>query len=138
MEDNNNMADLVQKLLQGSSININGQTIIGNSGTVNYYAGQGESHPHDEETMTRAMKQVSQYIATHKGDVFWSDVFYCLQRRGDIGSDMSASGFGQLVNSHGGPDAQIVRKSGDYQLSTYDLRKRETVIARLTTFFTGI
>lgn len=91
-----------------------------------------------KDNMRKAIVRIAKFISTHKDEVWWSDVYYCMKRRGDIGAELSPNAFGDLVERLGGPKAQTVRKSGDYQLSTAQLQKRDLIITLLTYFFSDI
>lgn len=101
------------------------------------FAKQGTTHDAEADTLGDGIRRVAKHIDEHKATVFWSDVYYFLQGKGVIDEDMSAAAFGKFIESHGGPSAQKVRKSGNYQLSTNQLRRRGAVIASLSAFFTG-
>lgn len=111
-------------------------------GTINLTVGDFPRHdtmPNaGTDTFDDGIKRVARHIDEHKATVSWSDVYYFLQGKGIIDEDMSAAAFGKFVQSHGGPSAQKVRKSGNYQLSTNMLRRRGNTIASLSAFFTGI
>lgn len=84
------------------------------------------------------IREAAKYIDSHKADIRWSDVYYFLMGKGIVSEGTSASAFGNFIASHGGPSAQKVRKSGPYQLSTNELRRRKPVISSLSSIFRGI
>ncbi len=117
MEDNNNnsMAGLVQKLLQGGNININGQTIIGNTGTVNYYAAQadkGSVADFDSPAFADALKRVGRHIR-QTPSAHWSQVYFYLKRNCGLPL-MTGKAFGDWVEERTGIKSQNIRKDGDY------------------------
>lgn len=116
MEDNgNNTGDILRKLLQGASISINGQAIIGNSGTVNYYAAQvdkGSVADFDSPAFAGALRRVGQHIHSTPS-AHWSQVYFYLQRNCGLPS-MTATAFGNWVEARTGIKSQNVRKDGDY------------------------
>lgn len=104
---------------------------------VNNY-GEKPTDNTEKNTLDDGIKDVAKYIEEHKSTVFWSDVYYFLMGKGIVDEDMSAAAFGKFIEEHGGPSAQKVRKSGKYQLSTNQLRRRGGVISSLSAFIKGI
>lgn len=91
-------------------------------------SGQGKS-------LSRAVVRLTNYINDNKDTMFWSYVYYFMVRHKMIGEFTSAKQFGELIESHGGPSAQTVRKSGNYQLSSFEERKLSKTIESLSAFF---
>lgn len=81
-----------------------------------------------DEALSRVFARATAYIRHHPAH--WSHLYYYMRRQELIPADMSASAFGEFVEAHGGPRAQTVRKSGDYQLSSSGLvRERQAIEA---------
>lgn len=88
--------------------------------------------PPDKRRMKRlrfddSLQTIMDYMKTAKWTIYWSDLYYAMRREKLIGR-MSASEFGKLIEEHGGPSAQVVRKSGDYNMSRREIDERHDQI----------
>lgn len=88
------------------------------------------------DSLDSAISRIARYIDSHRSTMSWSMVYYFMRRKKIIDRDMTANQFGVFIESHGGPSAQKVRKSGDYQLSSAQLARLSCEIESLNAFFT--
>lgn len=86
------------------------------------------------ETIKKIVPLIQSFMKNYIYTIYWSDVFYCFKGKGLIPKETSARTFSGIIANCGGPGAEFVRKSGNYNASTLELLQRKAQIDIITGF----
>ncbi|MCH3980820.1 MAG: hypothetical protein LKE41_02685 [Prevotella sp.] len=95
-------------------------------------AGNGDSY-FDSQSFANSIQRLARHMEQFKS-IHWNHVYLFLHRKMGL-EEMTAAGFGKFVQAHGGPNAQKVRKDGNYQLSSGELLRQKPIIESVSAFF---
>jgi len=87
----------------------------------------------DSPSFSESLQKLMKHMKENK-NLHWSHVYQFLHKYRELG-EMSAAAFGKFIERHGGPKEQTVRKDGDYQPTSWELKRDKPIIDSLSALF---